>query len=49
MTVSPEVPVDGRVLASRFARQPVVSNVEVQRGSDLEDGRAVDATEIVAA
>jgi hypothetical protein len=39
MTVSPEVPVDGRVLASRFARHPVVSKVEVQRGSDLEDVR----------
>ncbi len=49
MTVSQAVPVDGQVLATRFARHPVVSNVEVQRESNRKHVCATDATEVVAA
>ncbi len=49
VTVSPAVPVDGRLLATRFARHPVVSQVEVQGESDREHFHAADTADVIAA
>jgi hypothetical protein len=49
MTVSAAVPVDGQLLATRFARHPVVSQVEVPDESDRDHVCAADTANVIAA